>query len=124
MPMKAARPPKKGSKKDLEAKAAKKDKDAETLSTAVSSLSLESQGREEPEDEGRTATGILVSEARARDIKISAFSLSLHGRVLVEDTIIELNQGGRYGLLGRNGAGKVSSYHQRFSYSQLTSLMM
>jgi ATP-binding cassette subfamily F protein 2 len=26
--------------------------------------------------------------------------------VLIEDTIIELNQGGRYGLLGRNGCGK------------------
>ncbi len=52
------------------------------------------------------ATGLLISEPRARDIKINAFSLSLHGRVLVEDTIIELNQGGRYGLLGRNGCGK------------------
>jgi ATP-binding cassette subfamily F protein 2 len=48
----------------------------------------------------------LISEPRARDIKISAFSLALHGSVLVEDTIIELNQGARYGLLGRNGCGK------------------
>lgn len=30
----------------------------------------------------------------------------MHGAVLVEDTTIELNQGGRYGLLGRNGCGK------------------
>jgi ATP-binding cassette subfamily F protein 2 len=30
----------------------------------------------------------------------------LHGAVLVEDTTIELNKGGRYGLLGRNGCGK------------------
>lgn len=30
--------------------------------------------------------GILTSEKRARDIKISAFSLSLHGIILVEDT--------------------------------------
>jgi len=49
---------------------------------------------------------MLISELRARDIKISAFSLALHGRVLVEDTTIELNKGGRYGLLGRNGCGK------------------
>ena len=55
---------------------------------------------------GRVATGLLVSEVRARDIKISSFSLALHGKVLVEDTTIELNQGGRYGLLGRNGCGK------------------
>jgi ATP-binding cassette subfamily F protein 2 len=58
------------------------------------------------DDGGRVATGLLISEPRARDIKISAFSLALHGQVLVEDTIIELNQGGRYGLLGRNGCGK------------------
>ncbi len=49
---------------------------------------------------------MLISEVRARDIKISPFSLALHGRVLVEDTVIELNKGGRYGLLGRNGCGK------------------
>ncbi len=48
----------------------------------------------------------MISELRARDIKISPFSLALHGRVLVEDTVIELNKGGRYGLLGRNGCGK------------------
>jgi ATP-binding cassette, subfamily F, member 2 len=58
------------------------------------------------DDGGRVATGNLISEPRARDIKISAFSLALHGKVLVEDTIIELNQGGRYGLVGRNGCGK------------------
>lgn len=64
-----------------------------------------------PDDIGRTATGILSSEPRARDIKISAFSLSLFSRPLVEDTIIELNRGGRYGLLGRNGKclGRVRS---------------
>merc|ERR1711871_1338963 len=54
----------------------------------------------------RSATGTLISEPRARDIKISPFSLSLHGMVLIEDTTIELNMGGRYGLLGRNGCGK------------------
>lgn len=108
MPMKAARPPKKGSKKDLDIKAKKaSDKDSE-ISTAISSMSLESQASvDKVEDEGRVATGILTSEPRARDVKISAFSLSLFGRVLVEDTTIELNQGGRYGLLGRNGSGKV-----------------
>jgi ATP-binding cassette subfamily F protein 2 len=52
------------------------------------------------------ATGQLVSELRARDIKINAFSLALHGTPLVEDTTIELDQGKRYGLLGRNGCGK------------------
>ena len=54
----------------------------------------------------RTATGILISEPRARDVKISSFSLGLHGASLIEDTMIELNMGGRYGLIGRNGCGK------------------
>jgi len=54
----------------------------------------------------RTSTGILTSEKRARDIKIASFSLSLYSNVLVEDTEIELNWGGRYGLIGRNGCGK------------------
>ena len=58
------------------------------------------------DDGGRNATGSLTSELRARDIKIASFSLALHGNVLVEDTTIELNLGGRYGLLGRNGCGK------------------
>jgi ATP-binding cassette, subfamily F, member 2 len=63
-------------------------------------------GKSLPEDDGRIATGILVSEPRARDIKISQFSLSLYGITLIDDTNIELNHGARYGLVGRNGCGK------------------
>ena len=37
------------------------------------------------------ATGLLISEQRARDIKIASFSLALHGKNLVEDTTIELS---------------------------------
>lgn len=58
------------------------------------------------EDSGRVATGTLSSEPRARDIKISAFSLYFHGMNLIEDTVIELNHGAHYGLVGRNGCGK------------------
>ena len=54
----------------------------------------------------RTATGLLQSEKRSRDVKIGAFSLSLYGQVLVEDTNVELTWGARYGLVGRNGCGK------------------
>lgn len=56
--------------------------------------------------DGRVATGFLASEPRARDVKIGRFSLALHGMNLVEDTTLELQQGKRYGLLGRNGCGK------------------
>jgi ATP-binding cassette subfamily F protein 2 len=76
------------------------------LNTVFKKASLNAEKPVEADDGGRSATGALISELRARDIKINAFSLALQGKVLVEDTIIELNQGGRYGLLGRNGCGK------------------
>ena len=53
-----------------------------------------------------SATGILVSEKRSRDVKIASFSLSLHGRLIVEDTTLELTWGQRYGLIGMSGCGK------------------
>jgi len=109
----AARPPKKGSKADLEAKAARAAKKAggsngDLAGTVFKSMGDLAGALNEASDGGRVATGTLISEARARDIKISAFSLQLHGRVLVEDTVIELNHGSRYGLIGRNGCGKSS----------------
>ncbi|KAI9227784.1 MAG: P-loop containing nucleoside triphosphate hydrolase protein [Piptocephalis tieghemiana] len=54
----------------------------------------------------RTATGVLTSEERSKDIKIESFSLSFHGRVLINNATLELNFGRRYGLLGANGSGK------------------
>ena len=97
------RPPKKGS---AEAKAAisKKNNSKDDLTTVFDKMGV--NDNDEHDDGGRVATGNLISEERARDIKIQSFSLALHGRPLVEDTMIELNRGGRYGLLGRNGCGK------------------
>lgn len=57
-------------------------------------------------DNSTTATGNLESIYGARDIKIGAFSLNFHNKVLVEDTLIELTVGRRYGLIGANGCGK------------------
>lgn len=54
----------------------------------------------------RSATGVLVSDAKGRDIKIDAYTLSFHGRLLIEGAEIALNYGQRYGLLGDNGSGK------------------
>jgi ATP-binding cassette subfamily F protein 2 len=48
----------------------------------------------------------LVSDVKGRDIKIDSYSLSYHGRVLIEGAEISLNYGQRYGLLGENGSGK------------------
>lgn len=81
----------------------KSKEDLAGLAQSLSSTKLDEFGDVEG---ARAATGTLISEVRARDIKIEPFSLSLHGMVLIEDTTIELNMGGRYGLIGRNGCGK------------------
>jgi ATP-binding cassette subfamily F protein 2 len=52
---------------------------------------------------------VLVSDPKGRDIKLDAYTLSFHGRLLVEGAEIALNYGQRYGLLGENGSGKVCS---------------
>ncbi|KAG1789654.1 P-loop containing nucleoside triphosphate hydrolase protein [Suillus plorans] len=54
----------------------------------------------------RSAAGVLVSDAKGRDIKIDSYTLSFHGRLLIEGAEISLNYGQRYGLLGENGSGK------------------
>jgi ATP-binding cassette, subfamily F, member 2 len=56
----------------------------------------------------RSAAGVLVSDLKGRDIKIDQYTLSFHGRLLIEGAEISLNYGQRYGLLGENGSGKVS----------------
>jgi len=50
---------------------------------------------------------VLVSDPKGRDIKIDSYTLSFHGRLLIEGAEIALNYGQRYGLLGENGSGKV-----------------
>lgn len=54
----------------------------------------------------RVTTGVLTSLAASRDVKITSVSLVFHGRVLIQDTTLELTYGRRYGLLGENGCGK------------------
>ena len=54
----------------------------------------------------RVTTGVLASLEASRDVKIGAVSLVFHGKVLIQDTTLELNFGRRYGLLGENGCGK------------------
>ena len=50
---------------------------------------------------------MLVSDPKGRDIKIDQYTLSFHGRLLIEGAEVSLNYGQRYGLLGDNGSGKV-----------------
>ena len=51
-------------------------------------------------------TGVLAVKPDAKDIKIENFSLTFHGKELIKDTVLELNYGRRYGLIGQNGSGK------------------
>ncbi|KZZ98046.1 Prokaryotic chromosome segregation/condensation protein MukB [Ascosphaera apis ARSEF 7405] len=54
----------------------------------------------------RVTTGVLSSLEAAKDVKITSASLVFHGKVLIQDSTLELNHGRRYGLLGENGCGK------------------
>lgn len=56
----------------------------------------------------RSTAGVLVSDPKGRDLKIDAFTLSFHGRLLIESAEVSLNYGQRYGLLGENGSGKTT----------------
>jgi ATP-binding cassette subfamily F protein 2 len=54
----------------------------------------------------RTVAGSLASHPLSRDVQVQEFSLQFHGRELVVDSMLELNYGRRYGLIGLNGTGK------------------
>lgn len=56
----------------------------------------------------RNASGVMTSDAQSRDIHIDSFTMSFHGRLLVDGATITLNYGQRYGLLGENGSGKTT----------------
>ena len=44
----------------------------------------------------RVTTGVLESLETSRDIKLSSVSLLFHGKVLIQDSTLELNYGRRY----------------------------
>jgi len=74
--------------------------------------------------EYRSAAGVLVSDVKSRDIKIDSFTLSFHGRLLIEGAEIALNYGQRYGLLGENGSGKVCVCYIHLYRPDLSSLYL
>lgn len=56
--------------------------------------------------EARACTGSLAVHPKSRDVKIANFSITFHGCEMLQDALLELNCGRRYGLLGLNGSGK------------------
>lgn len=88
----------------------KKTKKEKTTEEAVEETAKEIEQLKLQQDKDglsdRVTTGVLDSLATSRDIKLSSVSLLFHGKVLVQDSELELNYGRRYGLLGENGCGK------------------
>ncbi|KAK7681927.1 hypothetical protein QCA50_014889 [Cerrena zonata] len=76
-----------------------------SLSAATSTDDLTSMAKLQLATD-RSAAGVLVSDPKGRDIKIDSYTLSFHGRLLIEGAEVSLNYGQRYGLLGENGSGK------------------
>lgn len=76
---------------------------AELVAKEINQLKLQ---QDEHGLSDRVVTGVLDSLETSRDIKLSSVSLLFHGKVLIQDSGLELNYGRRYGLLGENGCGK------------------
>ncbi|CAM9015807.1 unnamed protein product [Wickerhamomyces anomalus] len=96
---------KRDAKKAASGKKTKKDKvdSVDAAADEIQKLKLQ-QDKEGISD--RVTTGVLDSLETSRDIKLSSVSLLFHGKVLIQDSELELNYGRRYGLLGENGCGK------------------
>lgn len=82
------------------------DDDAEVDAAAEKLAKMDTQMDAKTGLSDRVTTGVLASLPASRDVKITSASLVFHGKVLFNDTTIEINFGRRYGLLGENGCGK------------------
>lgn len=87
-------------------KQAAKDAEEKDVDDAAAQIAKLKTQTDEHGLSDRVTTGVLESLETSRDIKISSLSLLFHGKVLIQDSTLELNYGRRYGLLGENGCGK------------------
>ena len=55
--------------------------------------------------QARSVAAVLASQPKSRDLKVEQLTITFHGREIVTDTTLEINQGRRYGLIGLNGSG-------------------
>lgn len=111
-------------KRAADGKDDKKKTPTSKLSSKAASKASSVNGDDEPADEkaeavkkladqmdkhglsDRVTTGVLASLPASRDVKITSASLVFHGKVLFNDSTLEVNYARRYGLLGENGCGK------------------
>lgn len=59
----------------------------------------------------RAVAGVLATHEASANLKMIGVTITFYGREIVTDTMIELNMGRRYGLLGLNGSGKSTVLH-------------
>ncbi|KAJ4883698.1 ABC transporter F family member 1 [Raphanus sativus] len=79
---------------------------SKSAATSSNGADISSSGVEALQISDRTCTGILCSHPQSRDIRIESLSVTFHGYDIIVDSMLELNYGRRYGLLGLNGCGK------------------
>lgn len=87
-------------------KQAAKDNEEKEVDDAAAQIAKLKMQTDEHGLSDRVTTGVLDSLLTSKDIKFSSVSLLFHGKVLISDSVLELNYGRRYGLLGENGCGK------------------
>jgi len=98
---------KKQAEKERMAKKNNKKDDAEGAADAeVDKIADEVEDIDLASLNARGTAGVLASHALSADIHIHNFSMTFHGKPLIQDTSLELNNGNRYGLIGSNGCGK------------------
>ena len=111
---------KKGGKGDAEEKEAQVDVAAALQAAKLSDqpTSMGDDGIDHEQSDQLASEGTICTysasrkgvDARARDINVEHVTLQHMGAVLLDDAHIVLNHGNRYGLIGRNGCGKVCEY--------------
>lgn len=111
-------------KKDDSEEEKKEDEPASDASAALGTLSIQGdidptsdEAKQEAALEELSRQNIVVTyeqrkgnlHANTRDINVSGVNVAFHGKLLIEETDVIINYGNRYGFIGPNGSGKVSS---------------
>jgi ATP-binding cassette subfamily F protein 2 len=118
-------------KKDDSEEEKKEDEPASSASVAFGKMTVQSdidptseEAKQEAALEELSRQNIVVTyeqrkgnlHANTRDINVSGVNVAFHGKLLVEETDVIINYGNRYGFIGPNGSGKVSSSRDIFFY--------
>ena len=113
-----------GGKKAGKSKKVEEEKKDDDAAGALGQLSISGvdpnseEGKREAALEELSRQEIVVTyeqkkgqlHANTRDINVSGVSVAFHGKLLIEETDVVINYGNRYGFIGPNGSGKVSSF--------------